>query len=62
MPMRPGPRRALADRLSTEPFWRAAAVNLYLAQIRWAESKPTARLIQRAGAVADGALIDHPAQ
>ncbi|MEV5835955.1 hypothetical protein [Nocardia sp. NPDC052112] len=53
---------ALADRLSTEPFWRAAASNLYLAQIRWAEREPTARLIQQASAVAGGALVDHPAQ
>ncbi|MFI6956269.1 HEAT repeat domain-containing protein [Nocardia sp. NPDC050408] len=53
---------ALADRLSTEPFWRESAINLYLAQIRWAESKPTARLIQQAGAVATGALVDYPAR
>ncbi|WP_433759971.1 hypothetical protein [Nocardia sp. CA-135398] len=53
---------ALADRLSTEPFWAEAAIDLYLAQIRWTESEPTARLIQRAGAVAAGALVDRPAQ
>ncbi|WP_062992826.1 hypothetical protein [Nocardia anaemiae] len=52
----------LGDRLSIEPCWREAAIKLYLAQIRWAESEPTARLIQRAGAVADGALVDHPAR
>ncbi|MEV2219674.1 hypothetical protein AB0E01_07330 [Nocardia vinacea] len=40
----------------------AAYRGLYLAQIRWAESEPTAWFVQRAGAVADGALVDHPAR
>ncbi|WP_433683738.1 HEAT repeat domain-containing protein [Nocardia sp. CA-119907] len=53
---------ALAGRLSTDPFWRRAAIELYLAQIRWAESEPTVQLIQQAGAIADGALVEHPAQ
>ncbi|MFX0576721.1 hypothetical protein [Nocardia nepalensis] len=53
---------ALADRLSTDLRWRRTAIDLYLAQISWAESEPTARLIKQAGAIAGGALVDHPAR
>ncbi|WP_194814522.1 hypothetical protein [Nocardia sp. XZ_19_385] len=53
---------AVAAELGAEPLWRQSGIDLYLAGIRWDEPESTIESLRRAGALADGVLVCHPAR
>ncbi|MFG1795407.1 hypothetical protein [Nocardia sp. NPDC049149] len=53
---------AVAERLGTDPAWRRLAIELFLAQIRWADGASSVRSIQRACELGRGALVNYPAE
>ncbi|MFD6156670.1 hypothetical protein ACFWF7_19045 [Nocardia sp. NPDC060256] len=52
----------VAKRLAGETQWRRFAIDLLLAQIRWADAASSARSIQQACGLARGALVVYPAE
>lgn len=53
---------AVADRLAGEPQWRRFAIDLLLAQNRWADAAASALSIRQACGLAKGALVPYPAE
>ncbi|MEV6554849.1 hypothetical protein AB0M22_03945 [Nocardia sp. NPDC051756] len=53
---------AVAERLSGETQWRRFAIDLLLAQIRWADTASSVRAIQQACGLARGAMVVYPAE
>ncbi|MFI6168294.1 hypothetical protein ACIBCN_16045 [Nocardia sp. NPDC051052] len=52
----------VAERLAGETQWRRFAIDLLLAQIRWADAASSVRSIQQACGLARGALVVYPAE